>query len=753
MTEVNTTPFLARVERALNNFSLANRIVGSTFLPIALLIVLAASQSYWTYQEYRTNKEIQHLAALSIDLSNLLHELQKEEGLSAIYLSSYGGVDAKRRLTAQKTQTNQAIEAFNSSVGSDQLNAFDREVSESLRMVQSEIAQLGEARSYVLNVDFSAERREDARIANMSFVERQVAQPRVFPIDVMQADFNKMYKALLRFVGSMNHSVSDATITREISALLALMQLLELSGSERTTVAVGYSSGYFDAERFSEFLELLGQQKGAEMAFENVAEKDLWQAYEALSSEDVATRVEEFRSIVIDLEGGDFKDTGYTAEDWYAAATQRMDMIKQVSDGLAGEIREQAGAKANKAFIVALLFGISVGVVALLLVGALIISRSVSRPLLVLDEKIGQLAEGELDVDVPFQNYGAEIGSIARALENFKASNLERVRLEEEAKTAEEEKRARDEERRARQEKLKEEEQQRELKVAAEKEARARQLEERITAFDDAIAEKNRRFSEAIEQMESAAVKMSEAANKMEAQTVAATQGAEQTASNVKTVSSATEEVASSVSEISRQMEHSSSISGDAIVKVDATAEIAASLAESSRNIGNVISLINEIAEQTNLLALNATIEAARAGDAGLGFAVVASEVKELANQTASATNDIVDQINQVQMISDKVVKTISETKTAIQENSEVALSVNAATEEQSYATREILHNIREAAKLTESVSEQIKQVQEGSRDALSGSEQVQTSSQSLTQTSRELSKTIEDFLRDIRAI
>ena len=132
---------------------------------------------------------------------------------------------------------------------------------------------------------------------------------------------------------------------------------------------------------------------------------------------------------------------------------------------------------------------------------------------------------------------------------------------------------------------------------------------------------------------------------------------------------------------------------------------------------------------------------------------MVASEVKELANQTASATNDIVDQINQVQMISDKVVKTISETKTAIQENSEVALSVNAATEEQSYATREILHNIREAAKLTESVSEQIKQVQEGSRDALSGSEQVQTSSQSLTQTSRELSKTIEDFLRDIRAI
>ena len=746
-------PFWERVERALNNYSLANRIVGTTFIPIVLLIVFSASQSYTTYREYRINKEIQYVAGLSIELSNLLHELQKEEGLSAIYLSSYGDSDAINSLVVQKEITNHAIDAFKVSASEEKLGSLNRDLHKALQSVQSAVGQLDQARSYVLNVDFAAERQKDERIANMSFVERQVLPPRVFPIAIMQRDYSKMYSALLKFVSDMNHAVSDAVITRRISALLALMQLLELSGSERTSVAIGFSSGYFDAERFSEFMELLGQQKGAEKAYKNLAEDEFWDSYEALSVELSTSAVNEIRMMIVDLEGGDFEDAGYTADGWYEASSQRMNMIKQVSDTLAEKISEQAGGKADRAFLIAVMYGVIVAMVALLFLGALVISRSVSRPLLMLNKKIGQLAEGQLDVEVPYQSYGAEIGSIAKALENFKESNLERARLEQAAQKSAEDQRLGDEDRRARQEKLREEERQRELQVVAEREARARRLEERISAFDEMIEEKNRGFATAIEQMEKAAIRMSDSAKKMEAQTVAATQDAEKTASNVRTVSSATEEVASSVSEISNQMEHSSSISSDAITKVDATAEIAASLAESSRNIGNVINLINEIAEQTNLLALNATIEAARAGDAGLGFAVVASEVKELANQTANATNDIVDQISQVQTISDKVVKTISETKMAIQENSEVALSVNAATEQQSYSTREILHNIREAAKLTESVSEQIKHLKEGSQEALSGSVQVQESSQSLTEISRGLSKTIEDFLRDIRAI
>jgi len=131
----------------------------------------------------------------------------------------------------------------------------------------------------------------------------------------------------------------------------------------------------------------------------------------------------------------------------------------------------------------------------------------------------------------------------------------------------------------------------------------------------------------------------------------------------------------------------------------------------------------------------------------------VASEVKELANQTSNATKEISGQIQQIQVISDKVVATIKETRQAIQENSEVALSVNAATEEQSYATREILQNIQQAARGTESVSSQIKQVEQGAASALSASEKVQASSQILADTSSRLKSVIQDFLGDIRKI
>ncbi len=753
MSTTGSISLLAMIERRLNNYGLGIRIVGLAFVPIALLILLSGSQSWWAYQEYRDNTSVQKLASLSVSISDVLNELQKESGQAAIFLGKEGEAEARQLLLTQISATDVELEALKAGLDDISVELFDEAFLGKISLAKDLIDGLAQMRDFVLKVDFAAEARETARIDALSFIEKQMMAARITPIDHMSANYAALSAALIDIINTERQYVSDPEISQQISGLLALTEIMELAARERALIAAGYSVGTFETDEYVRFLNLLGQQEAMRSVFRNSVQPHIEQLFQEKMKGEAQEQVDEIRYLIVDLEGGSMMNTGYTAEDWYSVASARIALIKQVADQLSVGIIEAVTSKAHTAFIKVWVFGIGVGVVALLVVFSVNVSRSISGPLTRLNRAMVELAKGNLDAEVPCLDYSSEIGSMAQAVDGFKTSSMERVRLESEAREMEEEKRIRDEARRKQTDELKAAEQKRELEAAHERDARSQKMEQRMSVFDRAILEQINAFNDAITQMEATAVTMSEIARQTQAQSVAAASGAAQTSSNVQTVSSATEEVASSVSEISQQMEHSSTISNEAIRKVDVTTEIASHLAESSKNIGNVISLINEIAEQTNLLALNATIEAARAGDAGLGFAVVASEVKELANQTSNATKEISGQIQQIQVISDKVVATIKETRQAIQENSEVALSVNAATEQQSYATREILQNIQQAAKGTESVSSQIKQVEQGAASALSASEKVQASSQILADTSSRLKSVIQDFLGDIRKI
>ncbi len=192
---------------------------------------------------------------------------------------------------------------------------------------------------------------------------------------------------------------------------------------------------------------------------------------------------------------------------------------------------------------------------------------------------------------------------------------------------------------------------------------------------------------------------------------------AEQASANVQTVASAAEELASSISEISRQVAQSAAIAGRAKSDAARTDGVVHALADGAQKIGEVVGLISSIAGQTNLLALNATIEAARAGDAGKGFAVVASEVKNLATQTAKATEDIGRQITQIQTATKEAVSAIQGIGSTIGEISEIAASIAAAVEEQGSATQEIARNVQQAAIGTQEVTSNITGVSDGAKD------------------------------------
>jgi len=744
--------FGSGAEEFLNRYSLAGRVGGLAFAPILALVMFLIFNSYGAYQDYRQNVQIVRLAEISKLVGNTIHEAQKERGLSAAFIGEEGKDENKNILSAQWVLTDLSVEILDAAL-SDDLNAYGDSFAESSATAKESIGDFKEVRDFLLTIDFRSFKREVARREALNYVDRNVLVPLV-PLDEEAGlQFAKIESDLASLVDQMVGLASSAEMSAKLSSLATLLKVKEMSSNERALVVTAFSNGLFTPDSYSEFLRLKGAQDTFLTVFYSMATIANDEAYANTVTGDAIVDAEDVRIFITDMEGGDMTGSGYTGLEWYDMSTKKINLIKSVEDIVTADIVADASDKASSAFVNVLIFGFVAVVVTLLTFVIFIVSKSISKPLGLMNEAMLSLADGDMSVEVPCLGYGSEVGQMASAVDNFKQGRIERQRLETEAKEAEKVQRKREEEQRIEAEKAKQAEQEKELETSRRRQVRAEKLESRISEFDQSILQKIGSFNTAIAEMEQAAVTLSDTAKQTETQSVAAATGASEASQNVQTVAAASEEMASTVAGINEQMSHSSQITGQAMDTIDSTAKIAVELQSSSQNIGNVIDLINEIAEQTNLLALNATIEAARAGDAGKGFAVVASEVKELSNQTSSATNDISEHIKRLQEISANVVTSVDKTRDALKENSEVALNVTGAVEQQALATQEISQNIQQVATGTADASSQITQVQGGAATVLRSSEQVEVSSASLAGDSRELKSTIEEFLSDIREI
>lgn len=251
----------------------------------------------------------------------------------------------------------------------------------------------------------------------------------------------------------------------------------------------------------------------------------------------------------------------------------------------------------------------------------------------------------------------------------------------------------------------------------------------------------------AVTQLEATAQSLSAMAEETQAQSTAVAAAAEEASTNVSTVAASTEELTASINEITKRVNESAAKAGEAAKQAESTNAAVTSLKLAADKIGEVVKLINEIAEQTNLLALNATIEAARAGEAGKGFAVVASEVKNLAGQTAKATDEIRLQISEMQQATDVSVTSIQSIAETIMELNNIASGVAAAVEEQAAATHEIARSIEQVSEGTNEVTRNIASVSQAAAETGSSSQEVLATARELGKQSNILQTQMDEFL------
>ena len=368
---------------------------------------------------------------------------------------------------------------------------------------------------------------------------------------------------------------------------------------------------------------------------------------------------------------------------------------------------------------------IAAAIAALLVLGmTMLIVRRVTKPLRAVTESLTVLAEGRTDVEVQHAERHDEIGAIARTLDVFKNNRLERRQLEAERISAE---------------KLAMDRRKAELNQFVE------EFRNEIGGIIERVLNSSGQFAKDAQQLTVTAHSTAE----MSGQSASASR---QASEHVRSAATASSELSQSIVEISRRVQESNGVTADAVKQAEATNERMTELSAAGDRIGDVVKLITSIAEQTNLLALNATIEAARAGDAGRGFAVVAQEVKNLAGQTAKATDEISAHIANMQRATGESVGAIKAIGQTIERSSGITTSISAAVEQQGTATRSIAEGVQAAASGTLDVADNIERVAKNARETGTTSGLMLKSAQELSEVSIHLKNEVEKFLDSVRA-
>lgn len=673
----------------LANRPIIVRIIVIAMIPFLAATALALGSLNQSWSAYRTSEAVEQRIATAQEIGGLVHELQKERGMSAGFTASEGRKFSDA-LPAQRERTDRMMTRLRShAVGDSQVNA-------------------------------ALDLFHDITLMRDRVNAREAAVPEIARF------YTAGITQLLEAMTPGSDMETRPEVLAALDAYTSLSYAKEKAGLERAMGATGFGAGRFAPEIYDNFVGLRAEQDVYLDRFRIHASTAAKGRLATIMAEEDAQAVFAMRQLA-SMAGAPGSST-VDAEVWWDRITGKIDALKSVEDAVGLELAGLAQAdraRAETALLSEALLVALIGFIAL--AATVIVSRSISNPLQSLETATHRLSSGDYDADIDVAETRDEVGRLAASIRSFR----DQLRDAEAARMAH----AREREEN--------------LRLV---ETRSRKVDDLTGRFDADMAGALTVFADSVDTLLASAAELDTRASEASERSMRVASASQQTNTNVQIVASATEELSLSIEEIVTQVSRGSQSMADATEQARIANTDMKSLDQAAREIDAVVKLIADIAEQTNVLALNATIEASRAGSEGAGFAVVATEVRALAEQTAQATRQIAATVAEVVDKSDRAARGMDRIAQMLHDVEQTGTAMSAALEQQGAAARNIAQSVQEAASGVEQVDANIVEIERSSASARDQVQTVIGAARLFSDRANTVRGSVGDFLSSIKA-